>query len=106
MLRAAAAALRRHSRPPLRALSSSTPPPPPPSAAEAALEAKLRAALPGATTVVVRDASGGCGTMYAIDVAAAEFRGVTTVKAHKMVTGALKDDVPAWHGFHLTTKAA
>jgi BolA-like protein 3 len=88
-----------------RALSTSTPPPPP-SATEAALEAKLRAALPGATSVLCRDSSGGCGTMYEITVAAAEFGGKSTVAAHKMVTAALKDDIAAWHGFHLTTKPA
>lgn len=90
--------------PSARTLSTSTPPPP--TAAEAALEAKLRAALPGATSVLCRDSSGGCGTMYEITVAAAEFGGKSTVAAHKMVTAALKDDIAAWHGFHLTTKPA
>lgn len=90
--------------PSARTLSTSTPPPP--TAAEAALEAKLRAALPGAKTVTVKDSSGGCGTMYEIAVVAAEFGGKSTVAAHKMVTAALKDDIAAWHGFHLTTKPA
>lgn len=90
-------------RPALARAASSTPPPSP---AEAALEAQLRAALPGATAVTVRDTSGGCGTMYSIDVAAAEFEGKPTVKQHQLVTAALREAVPTWHGFQLTTRVA
>lgn len=95
------AALARRSAITLRALAST----PAPTPAEAALEAKLRAALPGAQAVTVRDSSGGCGTMYTLDVTAAEFTGTSTVTAHKLVTRALKEDITDWHGYTLTTRA-
>lgn len=42
--------------------------------------------------------SGGCGTMYAIEVTAADFDGKTKIKQHQLVTKLLSDDVKQWHG--------
>ena len=44
--------------------------------------------------------------MYSIHVAAAEFKGTTTVAQHRAVAAALKSDVGDWHGFQLTTATA
>jgi stress-induced morphogen len=73
--------------------------------AERAIAAKIAGGLPGAAAVRVEDTSGGCGTMYAIEVTAAEFAGVSKIKQHQAVARILADDVKQWHGFQLVTKA-
>ena len=54
--------------------------------------------LPNATS------PGGCGTMYSIEVTAADFEGAAKVKQHQMVARAISDEVKGWHGFQLVTK--
>ena len=58
-----------------------------------------------ATNISVQDTSGGCGSMYSIDVVAEDFAGKSIVKQHQMVTKLIQDDIKQWHGFQLTTKA-
>lgn len=53
----------------------------------------------------VMDISGGCGSMFAIDVTSAKFKGLSIVKQHKLVNEILKDDIQKWHGLQLRTKA-
>eukprot|EP00192_Tetraselmis_astigmatica_P016915 CAMPEP_0117666036 /NCGR_PEP_ID=MMETSP0804-20121206/10145_1 /TAXON_ID=1074897 /ORGANISM="Tetraselmis astigmatica, Strain CCMP880" /LENGTH=100 /DNA_ID=CAMNT_0005473521 /DNA_START=126 /DNA_END=425 /DNA_ORIENTATION=- len=67
-----------------------------PTAAEKELEEKLLSSLASAK-VEVRDMSGGCGTMYKIDVESESFKGMGTVKQHQLVTKILKEDIPQWH---------
>jgi stress-induced morphogen len=62
--------------------------------------------MPGAQAVRVLDTSGGCGSMYRIEIAADEFRGQSIVKQHQLVTKALEDEIPKWHGFVLDTKVS
>lgn len=50
------------------------------------------------------DVSGGCGSMFAIDVSSAKFKGLSIVKQHKLVNEILKEDIPRWHGLQLRTK--
>ena len=71
--------------------------------------------------VIVEDTSGGCGTMFNIDVASTDFqyhrtytrsplsplaarRGLTTIAQHRKVKDILKDEIPNWHGFLLQTR--
>ncbi|EUC40333.1 hypothetical protein COCMIDRAFT_109074 [Bipolaris oryzae ATCC 44560] len=54
----------------------------------------------------VQDISGGCGSMYAIEIESPKFRGLTVIKQHKMVNEVLKDEIQSWHGVQLRTKAA
>ncbi|CAE7188274.1 hypothetical protein P3342_008910 [Pyrenophora teres f. teres] len=54
----------------------------------------------------VQDISGGCGSMYAIEVESPKFKGLTVIKQHKMVNEVLKDEIKSWHGVQLRTKAA
>lgn len=54
----------------------------------------------------VRDVSGGCGSMYAIDIASPKFAGVTMLKQQRMVNAVLGDRVKEWHGLQLRTRAA
>ncbi|KAI4690583.1 uncharacterized protein J4E88_002055 [Alternaria novae-zelandiae] len=54
----------------------------------------------------VQDISGGCGSMYAIQIESPKFKGLTAIKQHKMVNEVLKDEIKSWHGVQLRTKAA
>jgi stress-induced morphogen len=60
----------------------------------------------GADRIAVRDTSGGCGSMYTIEVSSPAFAGLRTVQQHVRVTRALGDEVSNWHGFTLVTSAA
>lgn len=53
----------------------------------------------------VLDISGGCGSMFAIDVTSEKFKGLSIVKQHKLVNQILKDDIQKWHGLQLRTKS-
>lgn len=76
------------------------------TAAERAIAEKIAGGLAGARSVRVEDTSGGCGTMYAIEVVASEFSGATSkIKQHQLVAKLIADDVKQWHGFQLVTKA-
>lgn len=54
----------------------------------------------------VRDVSGGCGSMFAITVESALFKGIPMIKQHRLVNEVLKDEIAKWHGLQLKTKAA
>ncbi|KAJ6443770.1 metallo-beta-lactamase domain protein [Purpureocillium lavendulum] len=108
-----------------RPYSSATPPPPPPRQRQGAeaeaqaievdedplpamtpTEASIAAVLSEAldpTFVLVQDVSGGCGSMYAIQVASRAFRGQTLLKQQRMVNAALGDRVKEWHGVQIRT---
>ncbi|KAH9868009.1 hypothetical protein IAQ61_007316 [Plenodomus lingam] len=53
----------------------------------------------------VQDISGGCGSMYALDIESPKFKGLSVIKQHKMVNEVLKDEISGWHGVQLRTKA-
>ncbi|CAO1615838.1 unnamed protein product [Jaminaea pallidilutea] len=55
------------------------------------------------THLQVQDVSGGCGSFYAIVIAAAEFKGIMTVKQHRLVNECLKDIIGNIHGLQLKT---
>ncbi|KAI9004050.1 bola protein [Gaertneriomyces semiglobifer] len=59
-----------------------------------------------ATKLRVADISGGCGSMYAVQIASPLFRGQSLVKQHRMVTELLKDDIKGMHGIQIKTEAA
>lgn len=110
--------LSRASAPSSAAQSSSSPTPSPSSsqgpalekpadldAEESAIWDKLVESL-APTALNVRDVSGGCGSMYAIDVVSPAFKGVGLLKQQRMVNSVLGERVKAWHGLQLRTKAA
>lgn len=70
--------------------------------AESAI-AELLAAKLEPTQLLVQDVSGGCGSMYAIDITAAAFRGQSILKQQRMVNSALGDAMKAWHGVQIRT---
>ncbi|KAF8342034.1 bola protein [Cantharellus anzutake] len=53
--------------------------------------------------LVVQDVSGGCGTFYAINISSSAFKGLPTVKQHRLVTQELKEEVASIHGLQLKT---
>ncbi|CUS20840.1 LAQU0S01e15808g1_1 [Lachancea quebecensis] len=55
--------------------------------------------------IEVRDISGGCGSMFAIDITSEKFKGLSMVKQHKLVNKVLQDDIKRWHGLQLRTRS-
>lgn len=56
------------------------------------------------TELMVQDVSGGCGSMYGIEIASEKFRGVNMLKQQRMVNAVLGDQMKGWHGVQLRTK--
>ena len=52
----------------------------------------------------IQDISGGCGSMYAIEVASPKFKGLTMMKQHRLVQEILDKEIKGWHGLQLRTK--
>ncbi|KAF2235821.1 bola-like protein [Viridothelium virens] len=57
------------------------------------------------TSLEVQDVSGGCGSMYALDIVSAQFKGLPVIKQHRMVNEVLGDEIKRWHGVQLKTRA-
>ncbi|KAJ2646786.1 hypothetical protein IWW40_005146 [Coemansia sp. RSA 1250] len=53
------------------------------------------------TKLTVSDASGGCGSMYVVEIEAECFRGLTRVKQTKMVNNLLKEEIKDMHGMRV-----
>ncbi|ORX91084.1 bola-like protein [Basidiobolus meristosporus CBS 931.73] len=53
----------------------------------------------------VHDISGGCGSMYAIEIVSKNFEGLSLVKQHRLVTEFLAEDIKQMHGIQLKTSA-
>ncbi|CAB4010941.1 Hypothetical predicted protein, partial [Paramuricea clavata] len=56
--------------------------------------------------IEVEDISGGCGSMYRIFVAAAEFQGKRTIQQHRIINDILQDEVKDMHGLTLQTTSS
>lgn len=72
--------------------------------AEQQIKEKLEGALQD-SQIVVRDTSGGCGSMYSIEVVSPAFKNMTLIKQHKMINEILKEEIKGWHGLTLKTSA-
>lgn len=55
------------------------------------------------TNLVVRDISGGCGSMYGVDICSDKFRGLNMLKQQRLVNAALGELVKQWHGIQIKT---
>ena len=53
----------------------------------------------------VQDVSGGCGSMYALDIVSDQFKGLSIIKQHRLVNTVLGEEIKKWHGVQLKTKA-
>ncbi|KAI1739663.1 bola-like protein [Xylaria scruposa] len=71
--------------------------------AESAIWDKLTAEF-APTELVVQDISGGCGSMYGIEIASEKFRGANMLKQQRMVNAVLGDEMKSWHGVQLRTR--
>jgi stress-induced morphogen len=66
---------------------------------------KLKAALEP-TKLEVQDISGGCGSMYGIEVVSERFRGLGMLRQQRLVNEILgKEMIAEWHGVQLRTSA-
>ncbi|KAH8783377.1 bola protein [Diaporthe sp. PMI_573] len=54
--------------------------------------------------LVVQDISGGCGSMYGIEISSEKFRGANMLKQQRMVNAVLGDLMKTWHGVQLKTR--
>ncbi|TIB30279.1 hypothetical protein E3P84_03406 [Wallemia ichthyophaga] len=68
-----------------------------PLAGEARIKQKLSDTF-SPSKLQVMDVSGGCGSFYAINIASDSFKGLTTVKQHRLVNETLKEDIAGIHG--------
>ncbi|KAF8558958.1 bola-like protein [Imleria badia] len=84
------------SRSALRSLST------PASNTEGTIVAKLSEHF-SPTELAVQDVSGGCGSFFAIKIASDAFKGLSTVKQHKLVTEVLKQEIHGIHGLQIKT---
>ncbi|KAK0941023.1 hypothetical protein LTR29_007441 [Friedmanniomyces endolithicus] len=57
------------------------------------------------TKLEVQDVSGGCGSMYALDIVSDQFKGMPVIKQHRLVNKVLGEDIKKWHGVQLKTRA-
>ncbi|KAI1202471.1 bola-like protein [Nemania serpens] len=71
--------------------------------AESAIWDKLVAEF-SPTELLVQDVSGGCGSMYGIEISSEKFRGVGMLKQQRMVNAVLGDEMKDWHGIQLRTR--
>ncbi|KAL4269365.1 BolA/IbaG family protein [Pleurotus pulmonarius] len=55
------------------------------------------------TQLQVQDVSGGCGAFYAVTIASNAFKGLSTIKQHRMVTELLKKEIEGIHGIQIKT---
>jgi len=56
--------------------------------------------------LLVQDVSGGCGDFYAITISSGAFKGLSTLKQHRMVQEELKEVIGSIHGLQLKTIAS
>ncbi|KAL7959306.1 bola protein [Trichoderma compactum] len=73
------------------------------SPAESSIAAVLAEKL-NPTSLLVQDISGGCGSMYAIDITSPVFKGLNMLRQQRMVNAALGDLVKEWHGVQIRTR--
>ena len=57
------------------------------------------------TKLEVQDISGGCGSMYGIEVVSERFRGLSMLKQQRLVNEVLGEEIRGWHGVQLRTSA-
>lgn len=75
------------------------------SEAEKAIADKISSGISSAATISVQDVSGGCGSFYQIEVVASEFEGQSMIKQHRRICSVLEEEMKAWHGSKLITRA-
>ncbi|KAG8218340.1 bola-like protein, partial [Butyriboletus roseoflavus] len=93
-------AVSRSAPPVLRSLST---PPSRSTDTEGTIVAKLTEHF-SPSELAVQDVSGGCGSFFAIKIASDAFKGLSTVKQHKLVTEILKQEIQEIHGLQVSPR--
>lgn len=75
-----------------------------PKYTEEDLKRYLTERFPKAEEIGVADISGGCGAMFEIFVKSQEFKGLSTVKQHRLITESLKEQIKDMHGLRIHTE--
>lgn len=57
------------------------------------------------TELEVQDISGGCGSMFALNIVSEQFTGLPVIKQHRLVNQVLGEEIKKWHGVQLRTSA-
>ncbi|XP_026478145.1 bolA-like protein 3 [Ctenocephalides felis] len=70
---------------------------------ETEIKTILAKKFPNAKSIEVQDVSGGCGAMFEIAVEAADFKGMSTINQHRLITNTLKDQIKDMHGIRIQT---
>lgn len=52
--------------------------------------------------MIMEYAAGGCGTFYAISLSSEAFKGLSTVKQHRLVNETLKKEIEGIHGLQVS----
>lgn len=56
----------------------------------------------GAELTAVYDTAGGCGSFYAISISHPSFKGLSTMKQHRIVNGLLAEEIKGMHGLQVS----
>jgi stress-induced morphogen len=56
-----------------------------------------------ASQLDVVDISGGCGSMYAVEITSPKFKGLSLLKQHRMVSDVLQEEIKSMHGIQIKT---
>ncbi|KAH7646533.1 bola-like protein [Dermatophagoides farinae] len=64
----------------------------------------LNKSFPDAQEIIVKDISGGCGSMFEVYVASMDFQGMSKVKQHLTVSNILKNEIRDMHGIRIFTE--
>ncbi|KAI9868331.1 MAG: hypothetical protein M1813_005774 [Trichoglossum hirsutum] len=70
-----------------------------PALTSAQLHTALKTSLPSLTHLTIQDTSGGCGTSFSATLVSPVFGGKTTLARHRLVNGALRDEMPRIHAW-------
>ncbi|OTF83618.1 BolA-like protein [Euroglyphus maynei] len=64
----------------------------------------LNKSFPNAQEIIVKDISGGCGSMFEVYIATMDFQGMSKVKQHLTVSNILKNEIRDMHGIRIFTE--
>ncbi|CAI6364494.1 unnamed protein product [Macrosiphum euphorbiae] len=64
----------------------------------------LQKKFPQAKEIKIKDISGGCGAIFEVFISTTEFKGMSMVKQHQLITEVLKDEIKSMHGIRIHTE--
>jgi stress-induced morphogen len=70
---------------------------------ESLISQKLSKSL-SPSSLKVTDVSGGCGSMYSIEISSEKFKDLSLVQQHRLVQDVIKDEIKEMHGIQIKIK--